>query len=159
MHRSEQSGKAMASGWDLHFLLRYMQRESRIYTEANGSVWTSSNIEAVCRRLVLIAMPHKYMESLQLLHNASGTKRQALLQSADYNQHYCSWYTLLIRADEISLEKYLSSDLLLKIWNGHHHTLWRCCWFSFTNPSLGNSYVYFILYFFVSHFGPVYIWY
>lgn len=43
----------------------------RLYTEANGSVWTCSNIEAVCRRLVLIAMPHKYMESLQLLHNAA----------------------------------------------------------------------------------------
>lgn len=103
MHISEQSGKAVASSWDLHLLLRYMQRDSRIYTEAIGSVWTCSNIEAVCRRLVLIAMPHKYMESLQLLHNAAGKKCKAVLQSADNNQHYCCWYMLvLIREDEIS---------------------------------------------------------
>lgn len=57
-----------------------MQRDSRIYTEAIGSVWTCSDIEAVCRRLVLIAMLHKYMESLQLLHNAAGKKRKTVLQ-------------------------------------------------------------------------------
>lgn len=86
-------------GWDLHLMLRYMQRESRIDAEANGSVWTCSNIQAACGRLVLIAMPHKYTESLQLFHTAAGTLRKDQLQSADKHQVCCCWCMLVVQFD------------------------------------------------------------